>query len=470
MSSFPKNPPRGVLGVLFLGVLMTALDIAIVGPALPALREHFGVSERDIAWVFNAFVLFNLVAVPLMSKLADVLGRRLVFALEVTVFAVGALIVAFAPSFTVLLIGRGIQGLGTAGILPIASAVVGDVYPPERRGRALGIIGAVFGLAFIIGPILGGILLRYGWSWLFLLSVPLAILVFVLSIRILPASRPDATPRFDWPGMLVLGALLGSLSYGINQIEADELFESLISVHVWPFLVAAALLLPLFLWLERRAIDPVVRLQLFANRQVVLANVLSAGTGMTEAAFVFFPALAVAAFSATKSAASFMLLPLVFAVAIGSPLAGRMLDRLGSRIIVLVSGIILTAGLFIMGAFAPDGKSFFYAGSVLIGLGLSGLLGSALSYILLNEAQVDERTVAQGTLRLFRGVGRLLGSALIGALIASGEDEVTGYGSAFLTISSIMVVLVLLSFGLKTRIVEVNTGAQPVAKDYTKHR
>lgn len=442
--------PKGILPVLFLGVLVTALDIAVVGPALPAIAEHFGVSERGVAWVFNIFVLFNLVGLPVATKMADVGGRRLVYAVEIALFGVGALIVASAPTFGVLLMGRGVQGLGTAGLLPIASAVIGDVYPPERRGRALGLIGAVFGLAFIIGPILGGVLLRYaGWPWLFLLSLPIVLLVFVLSLRRLPGAAPHTTRRLDWPGLGVLGLGLAALAFGMNGIDAEAFGTSLASARVWPFLLAAVVLALLFVVIERRAEEPVVRLRLLRGQQVMLANALSVGAGLTEAAFVFFPALAIAAFGVTKSTASFMLLPLVFALAIGSPLGGRLLDRVGSRAIVLASTALLILGLGLL-ALRGDVRALFYTGEALIGLGMAGLLGSALSYIVLTEAPETERTVAQGALRLFRGIGRLLGGAVIGALAASGAG-VLGYRLAFGSIAVFVLILALLALGLKRR-------------------
>src|SRR5690606_35946974 len=134
---------RRILIVLFLGVLMAALDIAIVGPALPALQEHYELSERSIAWVFNTFVLFNLLGLPLMARLSDIFGRRAVYAVNIALFAAGSLVVAVAPPFAFVLVGRAIQGLGASGVFPVASAVVGDVIKPEKRGAALGLLGAV---------------------------------------------------------------------------------------------------------------------------------------------------------------------------------------------------------------------------------------------------------------------------------------------------------------------------------------
>ncbi|GIV58442.1 MAG: MFS transporter [Rhodothermaceae bacterium] len=432
---------------------MAALDIAIVGPALPAIGEHFGVSERTLAWVFNTFVLFNLMGVPLMAKLSDVLGRRAIYAADVALFAAGSLVVALAPTFGVLLVGRALQGLAASGIFPVASAVVGDVFPPERRGRALGVLGAVFGLAFIIGPILGGVLLLFGWPWLFVVNLPLAAVVFVASLRMLPGRQEGPARRIDWGGILTLGGMLVALAYGINQIDAEQFAESLRSPRLWGALAVAAGLFPVFLRVERRAPEPLLRLGLFQSRQVVLASLLAAGAGMTEAAFIFFPALAVAAFGVTKSTASFMLLPLVVAVAVASPVAGRVLDRVGSKTIILVSTTLLALGLATVGAMGTV-ETFFYAGSVLMGFGLAGLLGSSLSYILLQEAQASERAVAQGVITLFISIGQMTASAFIGALAASSGGTVAGYRQAILVIAAVAGVLALLAFGLKGRAAE----------------
>lgn len=183
-----------ILIVLFAGVLMSALDIAIVGPALPALQTHFGVSERAIAWVFTAYVLSNLISTPLMAKTSDVFGRRATYALDVVLFAFGSFVVALSPNFTILLLGRTLQGVGAGGIFPVASAVIGDTFPQEKRGSALGLIGAVFGIAFLIGPVLGGVLLIFGWRWLFIVNLPVAATILAFGLRFLPASRVIEPP------------------------------------------------------------------------------------------------------------------------------------------------------------------------------------------------------------------------------------------------------------------------------------
>lgn len=447
----PDVAPRRLLGVLFLGTLLAALDIAIVGPALPALREAFGVDERAVAWTFTAFVLANLAGLPVMAALADRVGRRTVYLADVVLFAVGTLVVSLAPSFEVLLVGRVVQGLGASGIFPVASAVVGDTFPPETRGRAVGALGAVFGVAFLIGPAIGGIMLAVAsWRWLFALSLPLAAVVFALSARTVPDTRvPDPKPA-DAAGIVLLAGLLVSLAFGLSEIDASRLGASLASPVVWGPLALALVLLAAFVAVERRAEAPIVRPGLVARRHVQIACALAVGAGLVEATFVFLSAYAVQAFGVTKAQGSYLLLPLVLGVAIGSPVAGRMLDRVGARPVVTTGCLLVAAGLAVV-ALGPA-LGGHVAGTALVGIGLAGLLGSSISYILLSEAEVHERTVAQGLSTLALSVGQLTGGALVGAIAASAAAPVAGYRTAFALIAGVALGLAVVARGLRQRV------------------
>jgi MFS family permease len=446
-----------ILLVLFLGVLMGALDIAIVSPALTPIQNYFGIDERAKSWIFSMYVLLSLIGTPLMSKLSDVFGRRLIYILDIGLFAVGSLVVALSPHnlFAVLLFGRALQGFSSGGIFPVASAVIGDSFPPEKRGSALGLIGAVFGLAFIIGPILGGIILSFtSWQWLFIVNLPVAVVVIVLGMRLLPAGGAETRRPFDWAGMLVLGVLLASLAYGLNMIDTRNFIASGLSLNVWPFLVLAFVLLFVFPAVERKAVDPVLRLSILGSRQTVLASLLAMGAGLGEVGLVFIPSLAVAAMPALigKDAASYLLMPVVLAMAVGSPLTGRFLDRFGSKWVVFAGSLLLAIGMFMLSN--PGFNSvlaLFILSGVVIGFGLSALLGAPVRYIMLNETQATDRAAAQGAIALFSSIGQLLSSAVIGAIADSQGGGVTGYGSAYLVVALVAVVMVALTLGLKSR-------------------
>ncbi len=452
---------KSILVILFIGVLMGALDIAIVGPALPAIRADLNISERALSWIFSLYVLFNLIGTPIMAKLSDIYGRRWIYVLDVSIFALGSLITALSPNITILLIGRAIQGFGAGGIFPVASAVIGDTFPPEKRGGALGLIGAVFGLAFLIGPILGGVILSFAsWKWLFLINLPVALVVILMAMRSLPATRREHSQQFDWLGMIVIALLLTSLALSINQLDTQNFFSSLLSTKVLASLIAFLVLFSLMLWIESRVENPIIPLSLFSRRQLRLAYIFSAGAGFAEAGMVYLPLLAVVQLSSSginNQNASWMLMPVVLAMAFGSPLSGRLLDKIGSRIVIISGTFITTLGMVGMGLFSNNLVLFILSG-FLIGLGLSSLLGAPLRYISLNETASAERSTAQGVISITASTGQLLGGAMIGAIAASSAqsgDVAAGYSLAFLVMGLISLVMVGLAFLLKKRSFEL---------------
>jgi EmrB/QacA subfamily drug resistance transporter len=449
-TSVANSSTNPVMLVLFIGVLMGALDIAIVGPALPAIQKSFGVDERASAWVFTIYVLFNLIGTPLMAKLSDRFGRRSIYVLDVSLFAIGSLLVAVSPNFAVLLIGRAIQAFGAGGIFPVASAVIGDTFPPEKRGAALGLIGAVFGMAFLIGPLLAAALIGFGWHWLFLINLPIAAVVIVLSLRVLPTARSLEPKAFDWPGVVSLGTLLACVALAVSQLDSKNLISSLTSIQVWPLLLAAVILIWVFSSLEQRAEDPVIHPRLLRSRQVVLTTIFAAGAGLGEAGMVFLPALAVTALGMSTQTSSFMLLPVVLALAIGSPLAGRMLDRVGSRAVVIAGLLCLVVGTVLYWLLAENLVWFIVAGAF-VGFGLAALLGAPLRYILLNEARASDRAAAQGLLTVFTSIGQLFSGALVGAIAASQGGGAVGYKAAFLAIGAVTAIMAVLAFNLKRK-------------------
>ncbi len=261
---------------------------------------------------------------------------------------------------------------------------------------------------------------------------------------------------FDWLGMAVLAVLLTSLAYGLNQLDTENLAASIASPEVWGFLLLAVLLVPVFVLVERRAVDPVLDLRIFGSRQLRLANIFSALAGLAEAAVVFVPTLLVLAFAVDEWVATAMLLPIVLVMAIGSPLAGRGLDRAGSRTVVLFGTGLLSIGLLMVGLL-PITLVGFYVSAGLVGLGLASLLGAPLRYITLNEAPRSERAAAQGALALSTRVGQLLGGAVVGAVAASQGGGPEGYQSAFLVVGLLALACFAAAFTLKGRTAEMET-------------
>ncbi|HEX7081224.1 MAG TPA: MFS transporter [Gammaproteobacteria bacterium] len=452
--------PASVLSVLFAGVLMAALDIAVVGPALPALQDGFGIGDRALSWVFSIYILFNVAGAPLIAKWSDRYGRRPLFVASVGLFAAGSALVAAAPTFDVLLVGRAVQAFGAGGVFPVASAVVAETFPMERRGRALGLIGAVFGLAFLLGPLLGGLILPLGWRWLFLINLPIAAAVIVAAVRLLPVRPAHRAGRFDAGGALLLCVVLLGAAWGVNRLDAGRLPAALLAPDVWPGLLAAGIAAILLVLVERRASDPILPPALWRSVPLRAVGGIAVAAGLVEAGMVFLPELAVGAFDVEPASASLMMLPLVLTLIAGAPAAGYLLDRIGPRT-VIQAGLVLTGAGLATFHVQPLGIGTFYTAGALVGLGLAALLGAPLRYVVLRESGESRRGAGQGLLTLFLSAGQLVGSAAIGAVAGSTAHASAGYASALLSLAGACVVVLPLTFLIEPRA----NGAELPARD-----
>jgi len=433
-----KNTNK-LVALLFVGVLMGALDISIVGPAIPSIEKALHIDSLYIGWIYSIYILFNLMGVSLFARLSDIFGRRIIYVVSLLIFAIGSLIVSFSASFEWLLIGRGIQGFGSSGIFPVATAIIGDRYSPDKRGKMLGIIGAVFGLAFMIGPFVAGVMLRYfSWHSLFIINVPIAALLIYYSFRFLPAKTTTIVTKIDWSGIILMGVGLAAFAFGINSIEVTQL-HSLLSVKVLIPLIVAIVALVALVFSEKKTASPILKFGFFKNNQIVFAGILAIVVGLVQSVFVFIPKFVVDNFHVSPSTASFMLTPFVLATAVGSPVFGRMIDKYGVKPIIISGLSFLFVGFLLLHATGTS-LVLYYSSGVAVGLGLSVLSGSSLRYIMLNNTGVDDRAISQGMITIFTSIGQLSGAAIVGIVLVLKSNS---YNTLFLGLSIIILVIAL---------------------------
>ncbi len=425
---------------------MSALDTAVIGPAIPALRVAFGVDNRQISLVTVIFILGSMPSTVLMANLGDRLGRRPVYLACVAVFALGSLLIAASTGFWMILVGRVIQGIGAGGLMPTASAIIGDAFAPERRGRVLGLVGATYGMAFVVGPPLATVLmLLASWHWIFLLNLPIAALVLYLGGRALPAGRPPAGPApLDLGGMVGLFLLLVALVLGLTRVV-----DPLAGATLWPALLgAAAVLLAVFIALERRARQPVVPLALFSNRQLASTYVLTTGAGFGMGAVAFLTSIATLAHGVAPSNGGFALLPLVLCSMLGSVGAGRRLNVDGPRNLILAGFALMAIG-YGGTALLALGLWGFLAFSVPVGLGIGIVVGGALRSIAIDEAPAAVRGSAQGLINLCSSIGTLLSAACIGAIADFNGGAAHGLAIAYAVVAAAMLLMMVVALGLR---------------------
>lgn len=409
---------KGIMPILFVGVLMGALDISIVGPSIPSIERALQITSQYSSWIFSIYVLFNLVGISLFARLSDIYGRKNIYVISLLIFAFGSLVVSLSNSYSYLIIGRAIQGFGSSGIFPVASAVIGDLYPKEKRGQMLGLLGAVFGIAFIIGPFIAGILLNYfSWNSLFIINLPISAVLVYFSAKRLPSHSISDQLKIDWKGIIFLGLLLAGFAFSINNLKSQEAdgFNQKYLLLVMLITVVSGILLVIS---ERRNPTPIIKFSYFRNPTIVITGIIAMVTGLIQACFVFIPKYSVQTFSVSTSRASFMLIPFVLATAIGSPVFGKLIDKYGVKPI-LILGILLNLIGFIIITLGNNQLSLFYTSGVFIGLGLSILAGSSLRYIMLNATKAEDRAITQGMLTIFTSSGQLIGAALYGFILGS---------------------------------------------------
>ncbi|HMF27920.1 MAG TPA: MFS transporter, partial [Candidatus Cybelea sp.] len=357
-----------LLWTLSLGVFAGALDLSVLSPALPALGRDFHVQTSDLAWVFTLYLLVTVVSIALASTLADQYGRRPVYLACLVFFAAGSVLAIVAPSYPVFLAARAIQALGAGGIFPVATATIGDVVPAARRGAALGIVAATWGLAAVIGPSIGGLVTHFiSWRWIFAANVPLAAVVFALALRDVPAQAPRAREPLD-----VLG--LGLLCIGLLG-----LMDGLIATRPIIGVLGVFILAAFWIW-ETMSDAPIVPLSLLRSPQLVRTYVLEILIGVLEGSLFFIPTVLVGAQGLSYAAAGFVaaLGALVFVAVI--PYSGRALDRIGSRDVLLVGAILTEIGLAIF-ALGFQSLPLALLAMIVAGAGFGALLGAPTRYI-----------------------------------------------------------------------------------------
>lgn len=444
--------PKRLVPVLFIGVFMSALDTAIVGPAIPVLRETFAVDNRLVGLVMSVFVLFSLCSTALMANLSDRYGRKPVYLFSVSVFALGSLLIALSPSFWMVVLSRAVQGIGAGGITPTASAVVGDVFAPKQRGKMLGLIGATYGMAFVLGPPLAsGLMLIASWHWIFLINLPIAAVILYLGAKVLPPRKSLAAQApLDRTGIALTFTLLAALVLGITRV-LDPLLDPVLGTTLWPWLLlAAAVLLVLLVAVEQRAPAPLIPMGLFAKRQLATTYALAAGAGFGMGSVIFLTSIATQAYGVTSQHAGFVLLPLVLCSMFGSMGSGRLLNRTGPRSMILLGFAMLALGYGLC-AVTGYGLWLFLLASVPVGLGIGIVVGGALRSIAIDDAPASVRASAQGLINICTAIGTLVAASSISAMADLGGGGTQGFGQAYVVVAALMLGMLLLTLGLRKK-------------------
>ena len=438
-----------ILVLFLIGVFMGSLDTGIIGPVLPSIEQSFNLTSRESSWIFTLFVISFMIGSPVMAKFSDFYGRKKIFIMDVVLFGIGSCLIAFSFNIESIFLGRIVQGFGCGGIFPVAGAFIGDAFPLNERGKALGIIGSVFGISAIGGPLVGAALIPFGWNWCFTINIPISIFIVAFALYILPDAENQRKLKIDYLGIAVLSLLAILLSYGLNQIDSSSFISSLTSLNVAPFLIAFVVLIPVFLKVEKKAEESIVPIHMLKNKEITVACIETLCYGIIYSSVIFIPSLVILSMGLSDQLASLMLIPILGANAVAAPILGRFLDSTGSRKLMMIGTLMMTAGLIAI-AIYPNNMIFFIIAGCLIGVGMVTIIGAPLRYIVLSEAKPQERGAGQAIVNMLSSSGQLIGGALIGGVIAS-FSGILGYEVSLILAAIVGFIAFLFTFRLKGR-------------------
>jgi EmrB/QacA subfamily drug resistance transporter len=406
-----------IFGALFLVLLLAALDGTIVSTALPTIVGELG-GLTHLSWVVTAYLLSSTVVTPLYGKFGDLHGRKIVLQVAIVVFLIGSALCGIAQDMLQLIVFRGLQGAGGGGLIVISIAVIGDLIPPRERGRYQGLFGAVFGLATIIGPLMGGFFVDHlTWRWIFYINLPTGVVALGVIAAALPARPSSRRHTIDYPGAALLSIALTSVilvtSLGGNTFPWSSDF-------VFGLSAAAAVSLIGFVVVEARSREPILSLSLFGNRTFTITSAVGLIVGLALFGSVTYMPLHLQLVKGESPTGSgLQLMPMMLGMLVTSVVSGRLISRWGRyRPFPIAGTVLMTIGLLLMSRISSAMSVWeTSADALVLGLGM-GMIMQVLILAVQNSVDYEHLGVATSGATLFRAIGGALGVSVFGAIFA----------------------------------------------------
>jgi EmrB/QacA subfamily drug resistance transporter len=397
-----------ILGAILIALFLGALDQTIVGPVLPKISTELKGADF-YTWVVTAYLVTSTAAIPVYGKLSDYFGRKPMLLIGIVLFLVGSILSGLSQTMEELILFRGVQGLGAGALFPISLAVIADLFTPAERGKYQGLFGAVFGVAFLVGPFLGGVLTdNVGWHWIFFVNVPVGLISLYLIGRLLPGVRPkDARFTLDILGVATFIGAIVPVLVALTLAETSPWTDR----YVLGWFAVGLVFLVAFIVVEARAKDPMIPLDLFRNRTFAVSVVATffAVFGFSIL-IIFLPLWFQIVQGASTTASGYLLFPFLIGLIFSSVLAGQLVSRRGRyRMLLAVAIALMGIGLALFINLRADTPNYaLWSWMLITGLGVGPTM-AIFTLIVQNDVPFDRLGTATSDLTLFRQIGTSVG-------------------------------------------------------------
>jgi EmrB/QacA subfamily drug resistance transporter len=417
----PQLSHRQILVIytaLMLGMLLAALDQTIVSTALPTIVGDLGGLNR-LSWVVTAYLLASTISQPIYGKLGDLYGRKLFFQIAIVIFLVGSALCGISQNMTELIGFRALQGLGAGGLMVGALSIIGDLVPPRERGRYQGYMGGVFAISSVVGPLIGGFFVdNLSWRWVFYVNLPVGAVALAVVAVVLQHSTERRSHRIDYEGAAALavgaGLITLALTWGGTQYPWGS--TEVIACFVVGFVAVVA-----FVFIERRAVEPLIPLRLFRGSIFNTTSLMAFLVGMAMfGALVYLPLFFQVVHQVTPTQSGLWLLPLMAGLLAASIVSGRAISKLGRyRAFPIAGAVLIAVGMWLLSRIGvPTAYLFIAGGMVVLGIGL-GLVMPVLVLAVQNAVDARDMGAATSASTFFRSVGGVFGVAIFGSIFAN---------------------------------------------------
>jgi drug resistance transporter, EmrB/QacA subfamily len=443
-----KTTQRKMVTIAMLvSILLVAIDTTIVTTAMPHIVKQLS-GLNLLSWVFAIYLLTSTVTTPIYGKLADLFGRKSIFIFGVMLFVVGSMVSGMAQTMYQLILFRGFQGLGAGAVMPLTFTIIADLYPGEERAKMQGVFSSVWGVAGLLGPLVGGLFVdNISWRWIFYINVPIGIIAILLVISFLHETTIEKTGKsIDYWGAALFSISMGSLLVALisgGQVYAWN------SIEIISLFIVAVVFLIAFLFVESKAMEPMLPLSLFKIPVIAVSNTVGfVASGVLIGVDVYLPIWIQTLLGHSATSSGLTLMPMSFAWPLASTLAGRFMYRIGSKTTAVFGAVLIMAGSAWL-LLVRTGSPYWYFVGVMIVIGFGmGCSFTPLTVLVQSAVGWNLRGAATASNTFSRSLGQTVGVAVLGTVFNNTLNKngmAQGLHVVFILVFAISIATLLIS-------------------------